>query len=113
MEHKLLINGVELQFSIFDAEFMGRFQNNLTLIKEKTARCEQIEDAHGIIVNQCKAIFEFFEGLFGYEKTRQLFGDSMDLMYYVKCFEMFVNNVDEQLIKLEAADAKYAPIHNA
>ncbi|MBR6407595.1 MAG: hypothetical protein IKS19_03255 [Clostridia bacterium] len=113
MEHSLIVNGVELEFSVFNADFIKKFQQGLSKIKGNLRQCARPEEAGESVAQSCKLIFGFFEELFGSQKAKEIFGDDYDLMIYVRCLDKFITYVEEQMDFFEQLTGRYSPVPDA
>lgn len=80
------INGVELEFDVYEADNAELYQNETEKIIKICEKLKDNEDMAKAIRVQCKAIFDFVDALFGKDKHKELFGESVNLKTCAKVY---------------------------
>ncbi|MBQ7976818.1 MAG: AP endonuclease [Clostridia bacterium] len=83
---KLTINGVELEYDVYEADKAELYQKETEKIIKVCEKLKDNEDLAKSIRIQCKAIFEFIDALFGEGVHREVFGDSVNLRTCAKVY---------------------------
>jgi hypothetical protein len=109
----MLFKDMELDFDIFDAETADAYEAAVKKAQAAAVK-KQGETLGGAIRRQCKAVFTFFDDLFGADFHKDLFGEKTNLMECISTFRDFTKAVDEQKAALdtlmeEVAADKAAP----
>ena len=98
---KVVIAGVELDFDIFDADSAERFENAVEQVSKEGQNVER-QSAEGEIKvsesirRQCKAVFGFFNSIFGEGTDKKIFGERVNLMQCISAFEETLAQIDAQ-----------------
>lgn len=104
----LTINGVELEFDIFDLDTAEAYEDGMELVQKTAASAPKNKSLTDVIQVQCQAVFDFFDMVFGEGTSGTVFGNRMNLMHCLKAFEQVVKHVDLQMKEAEEIKNKYA-----
>lgn len=89
------INGVLLEFDVFEVKNAELYQKKLTEIQK---HCDKIKDetdfAKGV-KEICNMVFDFIDTLFGAGKHAEIFGDSVNLKTAISVYNEIVAAVSE------------------
>lgn len=83
---KTSVNGVDLEFDIFEASNAEKYQKETQKIIETCEKLKGEQDFGKSIRGQCKAVFGFIDALFGEGKHNEIFGDSVNLKTCIKVY---------------------------
>ena len=83
---KTIINGVELEFDVYEADNAELYQKETEKIIKVCEKLKGNDDLAKAIRVQCKAIFDFIDTLFGEGKHREIFGESVNLKTCAKAY---------------------------
>ncbi|MGL5382479.1 MAG: DUF6673 family protein [Culicoidibacterales bacterium] len=103
----LTINGVELEFDIFDLDAAEAFESGLEAIKKSAETKNQNKTLSDVIRTQCALVFDVFDDIFGEGTAFDVFGEKTNLKVCLKAFEQLVSEVDEQRKAMEEETKKY------
>ena len=92
---KIKINGVELTYNIYEAEQAERFENEVTKMAEVDKKVNKAQKLSSKIRTQCKAIFNFFDVLFGDGTADAVFGETCDLMQAMTAYTKVIKAITE------------------
>lgn len=100
------INGVELDFDIFDASVAKRYETALETLNTlpKSDEGQTLSDS---ILAQCDAVFSFFDILFGPGTAEKLFDHRKNLKECLDATEQVVLTVNQQQKQLTDRVACY------
>lgn len=82
---------LELDFDVYDADNAEAFEAALKVVNEECAKTVQGEGMADGIRRQCKAVFSFFDSLFGEGFHKELFGDRTNLRDCLEAFKEFID----------------------
>ena len=85
----MTINGVNLEFSIFDAESADRYEIALGDARDRLGGLQDVLQSGGIgcmIRTACRAVFECFNAIFGEGTDRKIFGEQVDFRICMDAF---------------------------
>lgn len=106
---KTTINGIELEFDIYEADNAELFQKETEKVIKVSKKLKDNEDLAKAIRVQCKAVFDFIDALFGEGVHREIFGDSVNLKTCAKVYAdinaAIVADKEEMLELLGIAEA--------
>ena len=91
----MLFHDMELDFDIFDADTAEAYEEAVQDAKAAAIKSEG-EALGASIRRQCRAVFTFFDALFGEGFHKELFGERTNLLECVGTFREFIQAVDEQ-----------------
>ena len=84
----LNINGVELDFNLYDADVVERYEEaNDKVIEMDTPESTKGKRMSEIIKYRCMIVEEFFDHVFGEGTSEKLFGGKKDLQIHVDAFK--------------------------
>lgn len=91
----MFVNNIELpDLNVGDADVMEKFESEMSLVTQKMSSIDIKKSTQSQAIRiQCRAIFEFFNNIFGDGTDKELFGDKTDLMICMNAFEEITNNV--------------------
>lgn len=103
------INGVELEFDMYDLDDAERFENALdhVLSSMKNHNFTNITQSEAIKI-QCNLIFDFIDTVFGKNTYKKIFGERVNLMTSLRIFEDIVNAINSQKKELDSFVNKYS-----
>lgn len=109
----MLVNGVQLPNpEVSDVLFMEKLEREQDSVTKSTKNSSGKTRAQ-IMREQCTAIFNFFDNMFGDGTSKKVFGEKVNLITCVEAYEQALTEIDrldaEQASKLrEKYTAKYA-----
>lgn len=83
----LNINGVDLEFDLFDVDFAEKYQNAMDIVQKKEKNFKDNGDLAKTIRFECNLIFEFFNNLFGEGTDKKIFGEKTNIRECQKAFK--------------------------
>ncbi|MEG1870779.1 MAG: DUF6673 family protein [Peptostreptococcaceae bacterium] len=104
----MIINGIELELDIFDADVAEVYEEALEKVRID-AKVDTGAKMSVVIKTQCNAVFDFFDEVFGEGTSEDIFGGKTNLMTCLKAFEEVVDNVANQTKEAEQLSSKYSP----
>lgn len=92
------LNGHDVEFDAFDLEYMAAYQDGCAMVTEVYNQ-PQSEGVSAIdrLRAMCDATLEFFEGCLGEEKTREIFGERLNVKTLIEGFTAFTTAVNAEL----------------
>lgn len=93
----MIINGVELQdLDVADADVLEMYENAMSSFYEKMQGISK-DDKKGsqLIREECHAIFEVFNEIFGEGTDRKVFGDKTNLMVCIDALQQLKSTVEK------------------
>ncbi len=97
---KMNINGVNLEFDVFELENARKYTEGLKKIEATAAKLNDNTDVLKAIETQCTVVFEFIDSLFGKDTHRELFGDSVNLKTCLKVFNDIVKTISADTVEV-------------
>lgn len=93
----MFINNVELpNIDAADAFVMERYEAALDRVAEKMNKLDTKGKRKSEVIRiQCKAVFEFFDGVFGEGTAKKVFGESVNLIKCLDAFDAAVREVNK------------------
>lgn len=93
----MLINNVELpDIDTADADVMEQYENSMDEFSVKMQSIDtKNQKASQVIREQCHAVFEVFNGIFGNGTDKKLFGDKCNLTVCVNAMDQLTKAVKE------------------
>lgn len=104
----MIINGVELEFDILDAEMLERYENALKKQKEERKDTEGLS-AVEVIRTQCDQIYTFFDDIFGRGMGEQIFSGKKNLRLCLEAVEALNQEINVQNESYTEKFSKYDP----
>lgn len=101
----MTINGIELEFNIYDYETATRYEEAMKILGEEV----KAESLSGSILRQCEIGRRAIDHIFGDGTSDMLFGHKYDLMDVTNAIRAVIEAVGAQKDQFEALTAKYAP----
>ena len=89
----LNINGVDLEFDIFEAENAGKFQRETqkVMLAAQDMKNKKYTDLEKAIRAECKLVFDFIDALFGEGTHKKVFGKSVNLKTCMDAYVQIIN----------------------
>lgn len=87
-ENKVIINGIELELNLFDADIMEKYERLNEEIKDRISDPKAYEGkttAEGMRF-QCRCVEDYFDGLFGVGTSAKVFPKNNDLRIRMDAF---------------------------
>lgn len=89
----MIINGVELKdLDVADVFEMEKYEQSLDDVTRKVSIDIRGKKHSELLRLQCKAVFDFFEDVFGEGTAKKIFGESVNLSV---CMETFSETIDQ------------------
>lgn len=107
---KFEIQGVELEFDILDLESAEIYEKALDEVKKRAEK--SLGDSKGLsesIREQCHAIFDFIDTLFGKDVHKQIFGAAVNLRECISVYREILSAIEKDGM---AVAAEFAPKQN-
>ena len=89
------INGVLLEFDVFEAKNAELYQNKTEAVKKSCDKIKNESDFAKGVKELCNVIFDFIDGIFGAGKHKEIFGDSVNLKTAISAYSEIVAAVTE------------------
>lgn len=106
----LNINGVELDFNLYDADVVERYEEaNDKVIEMDTPESTKGMRMSEIIKHRCIIVEEFFDHVFGEGTSEKLFGGKKDLQIHVDAFKTACDYVVQFSDSMIMKSKKYSP----
>lgn len=107
----LNINGVQLDFNLYDADLVERYENANDKVIEMMGNNENFKGLrlHENLRLQCQIIDEFFDSVFGEGTAKALFNGKADLKIHSDAFSLIVDETKKLEENVTAANEKYSP----
>ena len=96
----MVINGIELDFSIFDADTADKYETAIQDTRDRLANLQDVLQAEGIgnmIRSACQAGFECFNTIFGKGADRKIFGDQVNFQICMDAFMELDTKVAQEI----------------
>lgn len=93
---KMCLNGMELEFDVFEAENAEKFQKETQEIIVAAEKAKGEKDIGTAIREQCKAVFAFIDALFGKDVHKKIFGDSVNLRTCLEAYNTIISAITEE-----------------
>lgn len=106
------VNGKELEYDVFDADKMEAYETAMQRVVEKMDTLKQLENelsASQSIREQCSAVAECFDSLFGAGTASELFDGRVNLKLALQAFGELVEGISCQRAELEAVTRSVLP----
>ena len=102
----ITINGVDLDFNIYDYETASRYESGLTRIQSETTKSESLAET---IKAQCGLVFDFFDEVFGPGTAEQVFQGKYDFKTCTIALGDVINAAKAQQQEYSALLNRYVP----
>ena len=106
------VNGKELEYDVFDADKMEVYEAAMQRVMDKMDALKQREEelsASQSIREQCSAVAECFDSLFGAGTASELFDGRVNLKLALQAFGELVEGINRQRAELEAVTQSVLP----
>lgn len=106
------VNGKELEYDVFDADKMEVYEAAMQRVMDKMDELKQKEEelsASQSIREQCSAVAECFDSLFGAGTASELFDGRVNLKLALQAFGELVEGINRQRAELEAVTKSILP----
>ena len=103
------INGVTLEFDILDADTAEKYERALREMEQEADSLDEQGDislADNIRI-QCRAIFDFFNTIFGEGTDKAIFGEKVNLGTCMDAYDQVVDTANRQRMQYENRIEKY------
>lgn len=98
MENTIVVNGVELEFNIYDLDCAEKYEEAVALVeKEANEYKSSSKKISDVIKSQCQSVFNFFDDVFGEGTSEEVFGERTNLMECLNAFRTVTSAVKKQL----------------
>lgn len=93
----MFINNVELQnLDVGDADVMERYENAIDKVSSKMSALQtEGKRRSALIREQCTAVFECFNEIFGAGTDKKVFGEKTNLSICIRAFEELIASVNK------------------
>ena len=101
----LNLNGIEVEFDIFDADTAEKYEialDNLEASGEEAKKTGQNGKLSEIIRMQCEGVIDFVDDIFGDGTAREIFGERTNLRESLKIAKQIIDAGDKQRKEFEA-----------
>ena len=88
----MIINGIDLEFSVFDADCVERYENEIKRMQEKAVDLPDNSTASEAIRKECEIYVEFFDNVFGEGTAFQIFQGKTNL---ASCHDAFYQMIEQ------------------
>lgn len=97
------INGVMLEFDVLDADIAEKYERALLAMDQEADRLDEQGDMSlaDNIRAQCRAIFDFFNAVFGEGTDKAIFGERVNLRICMDAYDQVVDTANRQRIQYE------------
>lgn len=102
----LTINGVDLNFNLYDYETAANYESALAMIQNNSAAKGSLAET---IKAQCELVFEFFDTVFGAGTAEQVFAGKYDFKVCTEALGDVINNAKAQTQDYHNLVNRYAP----
>ena len=102
----MIINGVELEFDLYDLETAKRMDKAIDAVKSVAINKKTYADR---IRSECKAAFVFFDALFGDGTAKKVFGDELNLKKCTDAMALIYEERTRQEQEYSSAVNRYLP----
>ena len=106
----ITINGVDLDFNIYDYETALHYESALTRIQSETTKPGGLAET---IKAQCELVFDFFDEVFGPGTAEQVFQGKYDFRVCTAALGDVINAAKAQQQEYTSLLDRYAPNHTA
>lgn len=100
------INGIDLEFNLFDYETAERYESALKELQSDSASTTGIADT---IKHQCSIIHVFFDHFFGLGTAGRVFGDRLDIMACTQALGKVIDDAKRQTGEYNDLLSRYVP----
>lgn len=105
----MVINGVQLEdIDIFDVDCAEKYESALNEVLVQANDTKNLKGSE-VIRNQCQAVFNCFDKLFGEGTHEKVFGNKMNIITCLKAFEELIDETNAKKSELDEITAKYSP----
>lgn len=104
----LNLNGVELEFDIFDADTAENYEVALKTLEEAGKEAQLAGETGKLSENirmQCEGVFDFIDDIFGDGTSKEVFGEKTNLREALNIANKVINSVEEQRKEFEEEQA--------
>ena len=105
----MIFRGMELNFSIFDADDAERYEKALKQLRAGSG-ARTGEGLAAATRRQCRLIFDFFDNLFGDGFHKEVFGDSCNLLECVEAAKELMLAIREDSVRVNDITAELAEL---
>lgn len=92
---KFTVKNIELEFDIFELEKAELFEKEAKIVIEKAKNAVSNTVITAAIKEQCYAVFDFIDALFGEGTHKKIFGESVNLRECTKVFQEICQNIEK------------------
>lgn len=108
MDKVVTIGGINLAFDMLDADTAERYEQALaTMSKAADSLNNTAQTLSESIRSQCRAIFDFFNIIFGEGTDKKLFGDTTNLGVCMDAYDQVIDAANSQRLQYERRVEKY------
>lgn len=101
------VNGVELEFDTLDVDTMASYEKALAKIDKVDETALKGLTPSENIRKQCRAIFDFFNDLFGEGTDKRLFGEKTNIGICLDAFDLVITEAGDQFAQFSKRLEKY------
>ena len=106
----MIINGIELEdIDITEMGTLKKYEDAHKRVVEVAEKTKKLKEPVQMIKQQCNAVFNFFNSLFGEGTDKKVFGDKVSLKVCVKAFAEFNEYVAKDIQETNEMVNKYSP----
>lgn len=100
------INGIDLEFNLFDCETAERYESALKELQSDSALTTGLADT---IKHQCGIVHDFFDQVFGAGTAGRVFGDRLDVMACTQALGKVIDDAERQTGEYNDLLSRYVP----
>ena len=89
----------EFDFDVLELKDAEKYETELAKVREKMALAEKNVIYSKLIIEECNAVYEFFNNVLGEGTSKKLFGNSVHLSHVIT-FRQFVEYATAQIADL-------------
>ena len=106
------INGVELEFNIYDADTMEKVTDSVNKVQKELTSVGKIKDEANQIRSMCKSIKRFIDEVLGAGIGVELCGEANNLLKHIDMYECIIEEITQQRKDFENRMKKLAGKYN-
>lgn len=105
----MIINGVELEdVDVLDVDTIEKYEEAIAMVKKEAAESKGLKMSV-MIRQQCTAVFDCLNIIFGEGTDKRVFGDKVNLRVCLAAFDELITNFSTQFEDVKKLSDKYSP----
>lgn len=103
------IQKTQLEADLLNPNVMRKYDAGIKEVVEKANKASLIQNSADAVEEQCRAVIDFIDSMFGAGSARKALGEEVDLLTCVDAFEELVDLYDKQVNPLisQRSDAAF------